>query len=210
MERELVRHSIPTPPGLRAGRASSATSTFGADGQDRESLLRLNARAGRPRHRGGAARASLDRADVVVLDAVKALRLPEWRSRDHARRAPSPWTDFLAALVGRRREPLRTPTTWGRWQSARGPQPPQLLSRHGWKLRDLFFYRFPAGSHAVRPRPSRRSRYPVAALSAHKLRTLARRALSTRSPAAWLSRRLGACVASTSGHRHRRARRARK
>ena len=107
---------------------------FCADCQDRESLLRLNIEPA-DLVIAGELLEHLDRPGLF-LDAVKTLVAP---SGVLAITTPNSLslTNFLAALVGK--ELLNSDHVG--WQSPRTAE--TLLSRHGWKLRDLFFYRFP-------------------------------------------------------------------
>jgi SAM-dependent methyltransferase len=107
---------------------------FCADCEDRESLLRLNIEPA-DLVIAGELLEHLDRPGLF-LDAVKTLVSP---SGILAITTPNSLslTNFLAALVGKE---LLNADHVG-WQSPRTAE--TLLSRHGWKLRDLFFYRFP-------------------------------------------------------------------
>jgi 2-polyprenyl-3-methyl-5-hydroxy-6-metoxy-1,4-benzoquinol methylase len=118
-----------------------------ADCQDRESLTRLD----------------LEPAEVVIageliehldrpgafLDAVKVLVAPNGVLVLTTPNSIS-LTNFLAALVGRE---LLNPDHVG-WQSPRTAE--TLLRRHGWELRDRFFYRFPPVREDVASQVTRR------------------------------------------------------
>jgi SAM-dependent methyltransferase len=130
---------------------------FCADCQDRDSLQRLN----------------LEPAEVVVageliehldrpgsfLAAVGTLVAPRGVLVITTPNCLS-LTNFLAALVGRE---LVNPDHMG-WQSPRTAR--ALLARHGWKLRDVRFYRFPSvREDAASTRVTRRQ---VAVFSAYQ------------------------------------------
>jgi SAM-dependent methyltransferase len=118
-----------------------------ADCQDPESLLRLG----------------LEPAEVVVageliehldrpgafLDAIKTLVAPGGVLVVTTPNSIS-LTNFLAALLGRE---LMNPDHVG-WQSPRTME--TLLQRHGWVLRDRFFYRFPPVREGVAAEVTRR------------------------------------------------------